>query len=176
MNLKSNKILKFISAFIVFTMFFQYGISTQLMAITVEEQVFDKDNSDPFKNETQISSHKKEYKDFDSLKNKKAIEMYNKIPYKDPRLACLLSFIVPGTGEFYLRKDIKGIAFCLSTAALYALSFYYLYLNFKTSDGKSNLIIGSIGAVAAIVMHVITIVESYNDAVEINEARYYFSN
>lgn len=112
----------------------------------------------------------------DPLAGKSAVVIKDKVVYKDPRLSCILSFIVPGMGEYYLRNDIKGTIFFLTTTTVYLLSFYYLYLGFISGpSGKDKLIIGGIGSVAAMVLHIVGIVESYNDAVEINEARFYMS-
>ena len=33
---------------------------------------------------------------------------------RDPRLACLLSLMLPGGGQIYLREDLKGAGFCSS--------------------------------------------------------------
>lgn len=100
----------------------------------------------------------------------------SRTPYKDPRLACLLSFMIPGSGEFYLRNDVKAIMFCLGVSAGYLLSLYYFYQGLPAPIGtgeSGKLIIGSIISLVSLVVHVIGMVESYNDAVKINEARFY---
>lgn len=99
---------------------------------------------------------------------------------KDPRLACLLSLIVPGGGHIYLRKDIKGIGFCLLTTSFYSASGYYLYRTIsKGADGsekKSKFVITGVLFAVGVIFHVVGIVEAYNDTIEINETRYYYGN
>ena len=41
---------------------------------------------------------------------------------KDPRLACMLSLIVPGGEYIYLKEDLKGISFCMLTVVGYSAS------------------------------------------------------
>lgn len=97
---------------------------------------------------------------------------------KDPRLACMLSLIVPGGGHIYLREDLKGISFCLFTGLGYASSGYYLYLalygDLSQTEMKSKLIISGLLFVVSAIIHVVGIVEAYNDALEINEKRFYY--
>jgi hypothetical protein len=95
-------------------------------------------------------------------------------PYKDPRLACLLSFIIPGGGgQFYLRNDVKAVVFCLGVSIGYLASAYFLFTGFLPSTGGSNFVIGAITGLVGLVIHIVSMVESYNNAVEINEARFY---
>jgi hypothetical protein len=98
---------------------------------------------------------------------------------KDPRLACLLSLILPGSGHIYLKEDLKGVTFCLLTGIGYASSAYYLYLALYSDDlsqteQKSKLIISGLLFVVAAIIHVVGIVEAYNDAIEINEKKFYY--
>jgi hypothetical protein len=100
---------------------------------------------------------------------------------KDPRLACMLSLIVPGGGQIYLREDLKGITFCLLSGAGYATSGYYLYLallkgNSSRTEVRAKLIISGLLFVVAAIIHVVGVVEAYNDAEEINEKRFYFGD
>jgi len=97
---------------------------------------------------------------------------------KDPRLACMLSLIVPGGGEIYLRNDLKGIGFCLITGGFYGASAYYLYLGLfgggSGTEARSDLIVSALLFVVGAIVHVVGVVESYNDAVDINEKKFYY--
>lgn len=160
----------------VFTV--QTLVSPSLFAVTVEEQVFSKEEKDPFqKGMTPEKSVKNAPRPTaaDEMAGKTTVTTNEKVPYKDPRLACLLSLILPGSGEVYLRKDVKGISFCLATSTAYLLSFYFLYQALLGTNARQNYITGGLSFLAATVLHVVGMVESYNDAVQINEARYYFS-
>ena len=96
--------------------------------------------------------------------------------YKDPRLSCLLSTILPGGGHIYLRKDLKGTMFCISTASAYAIGGYYLYQGYSPSASettqKNGLVYGAIATIIGAILHAVGIVEAYNDAIEINESYY----
>ncbi len=170
--------LRFISAFMVGTILLQYFITPAAIAVTVEQQIFSGEEKDPFQKTSNPSAVRSTAPDTNALEGKSAtIAGMQQVPYKDPRLACLLSLMLPGSGEIYLRKDLKGITFCLATTTTYLLSFYYLYLGFlgPAADQRKNLIIGSVGFIAGVIIHIVSMVESYNDAVLINEARYFFS-
>jgi len=97
---------------------------------------------------------------------------------RDPRLACLLSLIVPGGGQIYLREDLKGAGFCLLTGAAYGASGYYLYQAFagdyEGTQKKSKMVVSGLFFVVGAIIHVVGIVEAYNDAVEINERSFYY--
>lgn len=168
----------FFSWFMITITLAQYIATPSLLAETVEEKLFPRQNTeDAF--ERQVPQRRERApvspRVVDPMAGKQTKDIgMGKIPYKDPRLSCLLSLIIPGGGEFYLRRDVKGVMFCISTTTVYLLSFYYLYLGF-TSGTKSNLWTGVVGTVLGGILHVVGMVESYNDAVEINEARYYFS-
>lgn len=99
---------------------------------------------------------------------------------KDPRLACMLSLIVPGGGHIYLRQDLKGISFCLLSVVGYSASGYYLYAglfgNSSDTERKSMLIVSGLLFVIAAIVHVVGMVEAYNDAIEINEKRFYYGS
>ncbi len=91
---------------------------------------------------------------------------------KDPRLACLLSLIIPGGGQIYLRKDLKGIAFCLAAGAGYSVTGYYIYRSFvqnKGPDFQSKVIVSGLLFFITAIIHVVGIVEAYSDAEEINK-------
>lgn len=116
---------------------------------------------------------------YDELSNK-AQERRDEEAYKekDPRLACMLSLIVPGGGQIYLREDLKGITFCLLTGASYSVAGYYMYLAlFGDNSGterKSKLIISGLLFVVGAIIHIVGVVEAYNDANQINEKRFYY--
>jgi hypothetical protein len=97
---------------------------------------------------------------------------------KDPRLACMLSLIVPGGGHVYLRQDLKGISFCLLTGVGYGASAYYLYLALfggaSGTEAQSDLIVAALLFVVAAIVHIVGVVEAYNDAVDINEKKFYY--
>jgi hypothetical protein len=97
---------------------------------------------------------------------------------KDPRLACLLSLVIPGGGHIYLREDLKGIGFCLLTVGFYSAAAYYAYIAWSGdssgTEEKSKYIISGVLFFVGIIFHVVGIVEAYNDAIEINETKYYY--
>lgn len=97
---------------------------------------------------------------------------------KDPRLACLLSLIIPGGGQIYLKKDLKGIAVFSITAIGYSAAGYYLYKavtgDATGAEKKSKIVLSGLFFLLGIIFHVIGVVEAYNDAIEINEKKYYF--
>ena len=95
---------------------------------------------------------------------------------KDPRLACLLSLIVPGGGHIYLRKDLKGIGFCVATGAGYTVTGYYLYRSFVQKIGpdfQSKVIVSALLFFISAIVHVVGIVEAYADAEEMNKRSSY---
>lgn len=139
-----------------------------LVAVTVEQQVFSTEEKDPFARQATKTQTPSE------IEGKTPVQPNLSLtPYKDPRLACLLSLILPGSGEIYLRKDLKGVSFCLSTAAAYTVASYYFYT--FTLGQRQGLLIGSVAMLVGSIIHIISMVESYNDAIQINEARYYFA-
>jgi len=96
--------------------------------------------------------------------------------YKDPRLSCLLSFIIPGGGgHFYLRKDVKATIFCLGVSIGYLASAYFVFQGFlgNPASATSNYVIGAILGLVGVVVHIVSMVEAYNDAVKINAAKFY---
>ncbi len=98
---------------------------------------------------------------------------------KDPRLACLLSLIIPGGGHIYLRRDLKGIGFCLAAGTGYTVTGYYLYRSFiqdKGADFRSKVIVSGLLFFISALIHVVGIVEAYADAEEMNKRSYYGMN
>jgi hypothetical protein len=97
---------------------------------------------------------------------------------KDPRLACLLSLIIPGGGQIYLKKDLKGVAFFSLSVVGYSAAGYYLYKalagDISGAEKKSKIVISGLFFLLGIIFHVVGIVEAYNDAIEINEKSYYY--
>jgi len=154
--------IKYIAALLVITLSINF-IGYPLMAQTIE------------------SDAGKKYKDvpYDEF-SQKAKERREESPnmQRDPRLACLLSLIIPGGGHVYLRNDLKAAGFCLLTATAYSVSAYYLYVALIKTDSstekKSRLILSGLLFVVGALIHVVGIVEAYNDAIEINEKQFYF--
>lgn len=154
--------VKYIAAILVMTLSINF-IGYPLMAQTIE------------------SDAGKKYKDvpYDEF-SKKAQERReeSQTMQRDPRLACLLSLIIPGGGHVYLRNDLKAAGFCLLTATAYSVSAYYLYVALIKTDSstekKSRLILSGLLFVVGALIHVVGIVEAYNDAIEINEKQFYF--
>lgn len=157
---------KIISAGVILTLLFNFGFMTTVQALTVEEAAGKKEKQ-----------HQRTYDEF-SGKAPERRDDGSGHQEKDPRLACMLSLIVPGGGHIYLREDLKGIAFCLVTGTGYAASGYYLYLSLfgegSSTELKSKMIISGLLFLVAAIVHVVGVVEAYNDAVQINEKRFYY--
>jgi hypothetical protein len=154
---------KYIAALLVITLSVNF-IGYPLMAQTIESDAGKKYKDVPYQDEF----------------SKKAQERREESPnmQRDPRLACLLSLIIPGGGHVYLRNDLKAAGFCLLTATAYSISAYYLYVALMKTDSstekKSRLILSGLLFVVGALIHVVGIVEAYNDAIEINEKQFYF--
>jgi hypothetical protein len=98
---------------------------------------------------------------------------------KDPRLACLLSLVIPGGGHIYLRRDLKGIGFCLAAGTGYTVTGYYLYRSFiqdRGPDFRSKVIVSGLLFFISALIHVVGIVEAYSDAEEMNKRSFYGMN
>ena len=164
---KGNKTIsdyiKFISGMLILTLSINF-IIYPVMAQTIEEDAGKKYKGTPYQDE------------FD----KKAKERREEpaMMERDPRLACLLSLIIPGGGHIYLRNDLKAVGIFLLTVTAYSFSAYYLYVALSKTDSstekKSKLILSELLFVVGAIIHVVGIVEAYNDAIEINEQQYYF--
>jgi len=168
--MRKNRIFAF-ALFMVFLM--NYHFMPALYPLTVEEEAVKK------KSET-----KKMFKDDErsvddveifgrSVENRATQHRGER---KDPRLACLLSLIVPGGGHIYLRKDLKGIGFCVATGAGYTVTGYYLYRSFIQKIGpdfQSKVIVSGLLFFISAIVHVVGIVEAYADAEEINKKNIY---
>lgn len=164
---RKNSIFKRISLFVLVIFTLQFYILPSAYSVTVEEQALRK------------SADRNTAPDDDFDRKTPARRDNNRIPgERDPRLACLLSLIVPGGGEIYLRNDIKGIAFFILPVAGYSFAGYYLYQAYKDDAGetekKSKYIISGLLLLVSVILHVVGIVESYNDAIEINEKHFYY--
>ncbi len=145
-----------------------FNIVPSLFSITVEEQAGKKAGSSPQIAEEFVSKVP-ERRDSKSRRQE-----------RDPRLSCLLSLIVPGAGHIYLRSDIKGAGFCLLTGAAYGASGYYLYRAFtgdyESAEKKTKLVISGLFFVVGAIVHIVGIVEAYNDAIDINERGFYYGD
>ena len=89
---------------------------------------------------------------------------------KDPRLACLLSLVIPGSGHLYLRKDLKGAGFCLASATGYGIAGYTFYRYYLSGSGSktTGIVVSGLFFFAAGVVHAVSVVEAYADAEEMN--------
>jgi hypothetical protein len=157
--------IKTVSIAVIAFLGFNFVVVPSLQALTVEEAAGKKEkNQATYYDE--LSSKAQERRDEGGYKE------------KDPRLACMLSLIVPGGGQIYLREDLKGITFCLLTGTSYAAAGYYLYLAlFGDNSGterKSKLIISGLLFVVGAIIHIVGVVEAYNNANDINEKRFYY--
>lgn len=162
---KLKKTLRIVSVLIIIIFSTQMFILPSLYAITIEEQAGKR---------TGTATANDEF-------NRKAParRMYSGgRDEKDPRLACLLSLIVPGGGQIYLKKDIKGIALFSLTVAGYSSAGYYLYKAYNDgaegSEKKSKILISGLLFLVGVVFHVVGIVEAYNDTIEINKQKFYY--
>ena len=164
---KSGSIFKIISFSVIILFLTHIYILPAVHAVTVEEQA-GKKTSDS------ISTDDDEF-----VRKTPARRAYSGgAEEKDPRLACLLSLIMPGGGQIYLKKDLKGAAFFTLTVVGYSAAGYYLY-NAIVGDAtgaekKSKVVIAGLFFLLGVIFHVVGIVEAYNDAVEINEKNYYY--
>lgn len=149
---------------------FSYCIIPSAYSLTVEEQAGSK-----------VKKQILEEQNDEFTKKTPARRDLNKISNeKDPRLACLLSLIIPGGGQIYLKKDLKGIGFFMLTTLGYSTSGYYLYKaitgDSSGTEKKSKLMISGLLFLVGVIFHAVGIVEAYNDAIEINEQKFYYGN
>lgn len=154
------------AVFLVLMCVMAFYIVPAIYSITVEEQAGKKAESTP------------SYSDEFTAKVPERRDPKSRIQERDPRLACMLSLIVPGGGHIYLREDLKGAGFCILTGASYGAAAYYLYQayrgDYEASEKKSKLVIGGLFVMIGAIVHVVGIVEAYNDAVDINERNFYY--
>ena len=80
--------------------------------------------------------------------------------YRDPITALVLSFALPGTGFFYLRKPLRAVGYLLPAVAGYVIAF-------TERQSLSPVLFGSIIAVAALI-HIASIYLSFRGARAIN--------
>ncbi len=160
----SGKILSLI-ILVIFTL--HLYILPSVSALTVEEQAGKK-------NKDSAAAIDEDF----TIKTPAGRALSGSAAEKDPRLACLLSLILPGGGQIYLKQDLKGIAFFSLTLIGYSASGYYLYKaingDLEGSEKKSKLVISGLFFLLGVVFHVVGIVEAYNDAIEINEKNFYY--
>ncbi|HMB20687.1 MAG TPA: hypothetical protein VKQ10_06440 [Spirochaetota bacterium] len=161
------KLLQAISFCLIATLAIQLSFMPGVWGLTVEEQAGKRKGRDVPIYQDELSRKAPERRDSEPTTQK-----------RDPRLACMLSLIVPGGGHVYLRQDLKAVGFCLLTGAGYSFAAYYLYLGIVQTDSnterKSRLIISGLLFVVGAIVHVVGVVEAYNDAIEINEKQYYY--
>lgn len=159
-------ITRFFSLALMILFTLQFHLLPSAYALTVEEQAG--------------SKAKKESRYGDEFSKKAPVRRDDRggSQEKDPRLACLLSLMIPGGGHIYLKKDLKGVGFCLLSAAGYGASGYYFYVamtgDYSGAEKKSKMVMGGLFFLVAAIIHVVGIVEAYNDAIEINEKRFYY--
>lgn len=165
--IRNNNIFKIFSLMIIIIFSMHIYILPSLSAVTVEEQAGKK-----IKSATETGDDEFERKTPARRGYAGGAEE------KDPRLACLLSLIIPGGGQIYLKKDLKGIAVFSITAIGYSAAGYYLYKavtgDATGAEKKSKIVLSGLFFLLGIIFHVIGVVEAYNDAIEINEKKYYF--
>ncbi len=161
------KILRTISLCLIATLSIQLSFMPGVWGLTVEEQAGKRESRDVPMYEDELSRKAPERRDTAAAPGE-----------RDPRLACMLSLIVPGGGHVYLRQDLKAVGFCLLTGMGYSFAAYYLYLGIVKTDSdterKSRLIIAGLLFVVGAIVHVVGVVEAYNDAIEINEKQFYY--
>jgi hypothetical protein len=167
---RTGNLIRTIAFLIAMVVMVDFHLAPALRAadeLTVEEAAGKRDKKTPSKYVDEFSGKAPERRD--------SGQGYQ---VKDPRLACMLSLIVPGGGHIYLRQDLKGITFCLLTGVGYGASAYYLYLGMfggaSGTEARSDLIVSALLFVVAAIVHVVGIVEAYNDAVDINEKKFYY--
>lgn len=165
---KKAGFFRIVSFFILTVFTFHLYILPAAYSVTIAEQAG--------------SSEKKTYSQDDEFNQKTpARRAYSgSSAQKDPRLACLLSLIIPGGGQIYLKNDLKGIGFFLLTMTGYSSAGYYLYKALKddasSEEKKSKIMISGLLYLIGLIFHVVGIVESYNDAIEINETNFYYGS
>jgi hypothetical protein len=170
-TVKSNKsqgnILKTFSLSVLIVFSMHIYILPSVSAMTVEEQAGKKITDSVISNDDEFVK-----------KTKARRATSGGVEEKDPRLACLLSLVIPGGGQIYLKKDLKGIAFFSLTVVGYSAAGYYLYKalmgDASGAEKKSKIVISGLFFLLGIIFHVVGIVEAYNDAIEINEKSYYY--
>ncbi len=163
---KRGVLLRALAAFIVLLFVLHFHAVPAIYSITVEERAGKRAEGAPAYSDD-FARKVPERRDGNTGREGRA-----------PRLACLLSLIVPGGGHIYLREDLKGAGFCLLTGAAYGVSGYYLYQAFagdyEGAQKKSKMVISGLFFVVGAILHVVGIVEAYNDAIEINERGFYY--
>ncbi len=163
---KTERSIKIIACFILSIFVLHLYIIPSAYSVTLEEQA------------RKSTKNKPAFTDDDFTRKARSRRDLNVPERKDPRLACLLSLIIPGSGHIYLKDDIKGIAFFTLSVVGYAFAGYYAYAayadNASGTEKKSNYIISALLLLVSVILHVVGIVEAYNDAIEINEKYFYY--
>lgn len=89
---------------------------------------------------------------------------------KDPTLAGVLSFIVPGAGQFYDEDFLGGFLYLLADGFCY----YNYFSSLHVEDGKVKSEVGYLLAGAAV--HILSIVEASKNAKAYNDEVYFSLN
>jgi len=162
-----NRVLKTVSLAVLILFSMHVYILPSVSAVTVEEQAGKKNKDSSLNNDDEFLK-----------KTPARRDSSGGMEEKDPRLACLLSLIIPGAGQIYLKKDLKGIAFFSLSVIGYSAAGYYLYKGmFGDADGaekKSKLVLAGLFYLLGLIFHIVGVVEAYNDAIEINEKSFYY--
>ncbi len=165
-SFRARKTVRMTAAFMAVMIAIAFPLVPSSFGITVEEQAGRREKA------------AREYSDEFSRRVPERRDASPRAQERDPRLACLLSLLIPGGGHIYLREDLKGVGFCLLTGAAYGASGYYLYQAFQGdysgNEKKSKLVVAGLFMVVGAIIHVVGIVEAYNDAIEINERSFYY--
>ena len=163
----NDNFLKKISLFIILIFILNVYVLPSAYSVTIEEQALRKSSEKQNNSEDEFDRKTPARRD----SNRGAQE-------KDPRLACLLSLIIPGAGEIYLRNDIKGIIFFALPIVGYSFAGYYLFQAFMAdvseTEKKSRYLVSGLLLLVSVIIHIVGIVETYNDAIEINEKNLYY--
>lgn len=164
-----GSLVKTVTAAALFFFCAQLHFSSPAAAVTVEEAAGRREK-------TRAPSNYEEFSNRASERRSEAPSQQD----KDPRLACLLSIILPGGGHVYLRKDVKAVSFFALTSVLYASTgfFFYraLFAGASGAEMKSRLMIAGLMFAISAAIHAIGVVEAYNDAVDINEKKFYYGS
>ncbi len=108
-------------------------------------------------------------------KEKPPVEKKSEKDEVSPRLACLLSVVMPGGGHFYLNNDVKGIGFCLAAGVGYTATGYFMVKTMLSDLGsiafKNYLLLSGFLFFITVIIHFVGIIEAYSDADEMNKKK-----
>ena len=167
LSVNNNRFLKKMSLLIILIFTMNFYILPSAYSVTIEEQALRKSSEKQTAPEDEFDRKTPSRRDANRATQE-----------KDPRLACLLSLIIPGGGEIYLKNDIKGIIFFALPLVGYSFAGYYLYQaltdDVSGTEKKSRYLISGLLLLISVILHIVGIVEAYNDAIEINEKNFYY--